>query len=388
MGQHTAIQWTDHTFNPWIGCTKVSPGCAFCYAETLDDRRFSKTLGGATKDAPISHWGKGAPRYRTSEANWREPLKWNREAAISRVIDEAVWKSCGSMEFVGMPERFFSQAECIEGNGNCISEGQLRDFTRDEWARGKHYRPRVFCASLADVFDPEVPIEWRRDLLQLVHRTQNLDWLFLTKRPHLWLDSIKAIFTLSPEENDFAVWLTEWLDCKAPHNVWIGTTVEDQTRAEERIPELLKIPARIRFLSCEPLLGAVDLTSVPPINRNAPCRTNALTGETFWPDSDMDHGPRIHWVICGGESGDKDQSPRPMAYRFARDLRDQCARAGVPFFFKQWGDWIPAGQADLSKIRGVDIRATLNCEEGPFWRVGKDRAGNLLDGVEHQAVPV
>ncbi len=268
MGKNTNIPWCDHTFNPWIGCTKVSPGCWKCYAEAQNKR----WAGG-------ENWGPGAPRRRTSEANWRQPLKWNRE-------EDGV---------------MVSHAEFVANR-----------------------RPRVFCASLADWLDDEVPIEWLADLLDLINRTPNLDWLLLTKRPGNWEKRVWEVgdFAQLPDTARGAhtgpSFARRWYDNKqAPANIWIGTTVEDQKRAEERIPSLLKIPARVRFLSCEPLLEPVNLDFGHPRFR---------TAESY-------HS-YIHWVICGGESG---PGARPMLVEWADDLRRQCAASAVPFFMKQLG---------------------------------------------------
>lgn len=278
--ENSHIEWTTHTFNPWIGCTKVSPGCLNCYAETLMDTRYGRVK-----------WGKGNPRQRTSAANWKQPLKWNATSQVRA-------------------------------------------------SQGFYARPRVFCASLADWLDDEVPIEWLADLLTLIRKTPNLDWLLLTKRPQNFNDRIAAAMVHmdkdvprlsaheaiakvmsahpTPEARDKALapykrspeslLLGYWLEGKPPANVWIGTTVEDQARADERIPALLQIPAKVRFLSCEPLLERVQL--------GAPM------------------APGIHWVIVGGESG---AGSRPMLREWAIDLRDQCQKAGVAFHFKQWG---------------------------------------------------
>ena len=231
----TAIEWTDHTFNPWYGCARVSPGCMNCYAETLMADRYKKV-----------EWGPGRARVRTSKAYWNGPSKWDREAAAAGV------RAC------------------------------------------------VFCASLADVFDPEVSDEWRGDLYRLIRSTPNLDWLLLTKRP----------------EHAAA-----WVASAGGHypNVWIGVSVEDQQRADERIPILLTIPAVVRFLSVEPMLGPVDLRQW----------TLAEHGRRF-----IGAKPGIDWVICGGESG---KGARRMDPAWAESVRDQCVAAGVPFFFKQWG---------------------------------------------------
>lgn len=290
MGADTKIEWATHSWNPWEGCTKVSPGCANCYAEARNAR-----FGGGT--AP--NWGSGKPRRRTSAANWLEPLKWDRAAAWEERDAEA----CG---------------------------------------RAAPRRPRVFCASLADWLDDEVPVEWLADLLGLIWEAPHLDWLLLTKRPENWRTRISAVadFGCAPAaQPDYWTMARGWLDGRAPENVWIGTTVEDQNRAEQRIPELVEIPARVRFLSCEPLLERVDLG--------------------YWLGESV--VPQVDWVICGGESG---RGARPMDARWAREIRDECAAAGVPFLFKQWG---------------------AHDQNGNRWP--KSAWHRRLDGVEHTAFP-
>lgn len=293
--KNSKIEWTDHTWNPWIGCTKVSPGCMHCYAEALMDKR----MGRAT-------WGKGQPRSRTSATYWKGPMTWNKEAAASGT------------------------------------------------------RPRVFCASLADWLDDEVPIEWLADLLDLIRKTPNLDWLLLTKRPQNFRERIAGAInhvSTAPSCTDAAFILIDWMQGwqsgnRIPANVWVGTSVEDQVRYEERIGHLCEIPADIRFLSMEPLLGHVDLR----LNENLPGQRMLR-----W------HHPvksMLHWVIVGGESG---PHARPMHPHWARSLRDQCKVAGVAFHFKQWGEWAP--------------------HLGRTWRLGKKLAGRLLDGVEHNEFP-
>ncbi len=224
MAENSGIEWTTHTFNPWIGCTKVSPACDHCYAEAWDNR-----FGG-------ERWGPHAPRTRTK--TWGNPVKWNRQAGLT---------------------------------------GE---------------RPRVFCASLADVFDNHRSIEdaWRRELWKLIEDTPNLDWLLLTKRP-------QNVWKFAP---------ARWMQDGFPPHVWIGTTVENQEEADRRIPHLAQLPARVRFLSCEPLVGPVSIRR--------------------WVSD-------LHWVITGGESGNHF---RPVDPQWFRDLRDDCARASVPFLFKQW----------------------------------------------------
>jgi protein gp37 len=238
------------------------------------------------------------------------------------------------------------------------------------------YRPRVFCASMADWLDDEVPIEWLADLLALIHKTPNLDWLLLTKRPENWRERLGAVmvyqahkktcFPGSPDELED--WLHDWrMMNRAPKNVWIGTSVENQEMADKRIPELLKIPAKVRFLSCEPLLGAVDIFTLP----------NSGIGHVHV-------AKNIQWVIAGGESG---PGARPMHPDWVRSLRDQCQAAGVAFFFKQWGEWGRYKENGISLNDG-DVRCWINdeaetgiCSHAEHSvRVGKKAAGRILDG--------
>jgi protein gp37 len=239
MAENSGIEWTHHTFNPWIGCTKVSPACDHCYAEAWNQRY----EGG-------KNWGPKAPRRRTSEKNWNMPLKWEKEA---------------------------------------VQSGQ---------------RFRVFCASLADVFDSEVDPAWRSDLWALIRKTPNLDWLLLTKRPQ----NIKKML---PED---------WAD--GYKNVWLGTTVENQKYADHRIPHLLDNPAVVHFLSCEPLLGTLDINKY---------LVEDFTGDLI--NGPVKHHPAVSWVIAGGESGPAFRAGDPSWFL---SLRDQCVLNKVPFLFKQW----------------------------------------------------
>jgi protein gp37 len=235
MAENSKIEWTDHTFNPWVGCTKISPGCDHCYAE-----------GWAKRSGQVK-WGPHAERRRTIEAYWRRPLKWARAAR-----------------------------EAMQD----YEEGMLTLPPR---------RPRVFCASLADVFDNQVPAAWRADLFDLIEATPELDWLLLTKRP----------------ENIAKMLEPKW-DRALPLNIWLGTTAENQEQFDRRWPRLLENGAHVHFISYEPALGPLRLPDV----------------DYFQPD----------WLICGGESG---HGARMMELGWARDIRDQCARRGVSFFFKQ-----------------------------------------------------
>jgi len=329
MAENSKIEWCDHTFNAWIGCTKIKGGpegsaCDFCYAEALVHR-----YGWAK-------WGPGELRARTSEANWKKPLTWNRRAE----------------------------------------------------KEGRRYR--VFCSSLADVFDAEVLQEWRGDLFELIRQTPHLHWLLLTKRPQVAL----KFFSDRP-------------DVRGLGNVWLGTTVESQKMADLRIPTLLAVPGIAkRFLSCEPLLGAIDLHDIPwPSNRPTFPETDDISDARS--ALHLVEGTRLDWVIAGGESGPR---ARPMHPDWARGLRDQCAAAGVPFFFKQWGEWGPIDRHPMTEAHAIADDGTLyrmsdlSYPDGPrrgeairanhdhahlhtIYRVGKKAAGALLDGKLHREFP-
>lgn len=293
MSETTKIEWADATVNFWWGCTKVSPGCAHCYADTLS-KRFGKDV-----------WGKGQPRENHIKGATKLAMKLERAAA--------------------------RDAHELAVTGKVTDQ----DGSEIAW-----HRPRVFCASMSDWLDDEVPIEWMADMLNVIRQTPHLDWLLLTKRPENWrkrvTDAIMWNWCEDDQEAALHAWGSNWLNGKlAPANVWIGTTVEDQRRADERIPALLKIPAKVRFLSCEPLLENVDLMYPESVFPDGPerCCNGYECGCMGYPiDPPMLYG--IHWVITGGESG---HACRPFDPDWARSLRDQCQAAGVAFFMKQMG---------------------------------------------------
>jgi protein gp37 len=307
VSENSKIEWTDHTFNPWEGCQKVGPGCDHCYAETRNAR-----FGGGT----AVNWGPGAPRRRTSPANWRKPLAWNAR--------------------------------------------------HDEFFAAHGRRQRVFCASLADVFDNEVPTHWRQELMSLIARTPNLDWLLLTKR----IGNAARMLEEASQHDGFLMGADDHY--RALPNVWIGATIVNRQEMLRDAGKLLAVPARVRFWSVEPMLG--DLEEIP-VN--------------LMPD----------WVICGGESG---RGARPMNQSWARSLRNQCEDAGVPFLFKQWGEWAPGNAGPGGDLSARD---RTKCASGFFtynddWidsgpnpfrqtmdRIGKKVAGRELDGRTHDEFP-
>lgn len=245
------IEWTDHTFNPWWGCTKVPghPGCAHCYAEA-----FSKRTGRAK-------WGKGEKRVIMSRDYWNQPLQWDRCAA----------------------------------------------------AAGK--RARVFCASMADVFDAEVPDMYREALFETICETRNLDWLLLTKRPDQAKRFYDEYIFKHSDGRVMPAYLRGSHAKKLLPNVWLGVSVSDQETADKYIPELLKVPAVCHFISYEPAVG--------PVNFYRATNTIVSTEKIG-----------IDWIIVGGESGPKS---RPFHTEWARSTVQQCAAARVACFVKQLG---------------------------------------------------
>lgn len=330
----TTIEWTvkrlpdgtlvlGYTFNPWAGCTKVSPGCKHCYAEAMAKRN-PKTLG---------IWGPAGVRVRTSAAYWRKPLAWDKAA-----------KAAG-------------------------------------------HRPRVFCASMADVFEERPALApWRADLMELITRTPNLDWLLLTKRPeHIMgmIDQGIGGLRLAGRYEAASLW-DSWRDDDELRNVWMGATAENQDQLQKRGDALARVPAAVRFLSCEPLLSELDLMPwvICPqcVGRDGGCA---------WCHGS---GLAIDWIIVGGESG---HGARPMHPAWARSVQEQCQILGIPFFFKQWGEWLPISQDSLHVIgtgqnegKYRQKRAWFRFEEHcDVVRVGKKTAGRLLDGKEWNMAP-
>lgn len=298
MAKTTKIQWADATWNPFIGCTKVSPACDNCYAEGWAKRcgrDFSKVVRAATGTfhAPLT---------------WKEPK-------------------------------------------------------------------RIFVCSLSDFFHADILRADRHDAIRTMRHAPQHTYLLLTKRP----ENIKPMLAG-----------TSWA-LGLPDNVWLGVTVENQEQANKRIPLLLQVPARVLFVSCEPLLGPVDLTwwmggqvcRVHLRSEFETCMSSIHRAEDF--------GSGLDWVIAGGESG---PHARPMHPSWPRALRDQCAASVVPFMFKQWGEYAPPDQCEPG-LEFLEYAQSVGPVQGAGGtvidyspaRYGKANTGRLLDGVEHNGVP-
>lgn len=356
MSDTTEIQWADSTFNGWMGCTKVGPGCDHCYAAVSTPAR---TMG--------IKWGPGAQRRRTGAVNWDMPIKWNAKPFFQ--CEECDYRGD---DFTGIDDICSSCRTAHAWCPVCANPS------------GNPSRRRVFSASLSDWLDNEVPIEWLVELLDLIRQTPNLDWLLLTKRignfsarltmarywivanhdipdgRHLTSEIVKA----AGEYGRRVQFIEKWENGSPPPNVWLGATVVNQQEADRDIPKLLQVPAAVRFLSIEPMLGPINLHRVA---------LPAGSGR-FWIDCLAPWYPTpttpalINWVICGGESGHK---ARPMQPTWVQSLRYQCVAAGVPFLFKQWGEWLPDNQNPVIIGKSGETQAI---------KVGKKLAGRKLDG--------
>lgn len=345
MAENSKIEWTDHTFNAIIGCTKVSPGCQFCYAERDMDLRLNRAA-----------WGPDGTRTLTADANWKLPIAWNRMAGQNGERYRVFTASLSDVfEDWGGPIHNHKGEQLYMPH---IPGGQF--LVRQESHDSRLGRP----VNMNDV---------RARLFNIIDNTPNLDWLVLTKRP----ENIRKMW---PEKFLMSGGFTGLHKDKRP-NVMLGTSVENQKYANERIPHLLdcKDLARGIFLSAEPLLGPIDLRKV---------KTHEGHDDVLFVGNEGGHeyagSPRnfIDWVIVGGESG---PDARPMRPDWASSIRDQCQAADVAFMFKQWGEWAPYDKSNHGKFQNADTHAFD--EESVVYRVGKKQAGRLLDEVQHDGFP-
>lgn len=324
MADHSLIEWTDATWNPITGCSVVSPGCTNCYAMKLAGTRLKhhESRAGLTRDSKAGPVWTGEVRL---NKQWlHQPIDWKKPR-------------------------------------------------------------RIFVCAHGDLFAENVPDEWILDVFTVMAIASQHTFQVLTKRPDRMREFLSRPDLL---EDIYANWYAfsggarEVYSWPLP-NVWIGVSAEDQQRADERIPELLDTPAAVRFVSAEPMLGPIDFT--PKADQ-----TYQILSEWYGPNGFDPTGcqprlermrgwfPKLDWIIVGGESG---QGARPILHPdWVRSIRDQCATAGVPFFFKQWGAHLPAGQMQAD-------RRLWSPSCGSALHATKAITGRLLDGVEHSAMP-
>lgn len=298
MSSKTSISWCDSTWNPWRGCVKVSAGCRNCYAEKLV-KRFGQDFSKPVRSKP---------------GTFNAPLRWHKKALLCEECG-APWEGCYS----------------ASGDAVCECCGTMNNFRR------RH----VFLGSLMDWLDPAVSAGWLADALDIIRRCPGMDFLCLTKRPELFWARMRAVISHLRDGGDVPSdperLLTHQFVCgwsngmtvgmNIPKNVWIGTSVEDQQRADERIPELLRIPAKVRFLSVEPLLEPIDLKAV---EFGKDTRQSALS--PTYMGNPYRHDAKVDWVIVGGESGSK---RRDCGVKAIVRVAEECKTAGVPCFVKQ-----------------------------------------------------
>ena len=354
MADKTGIEWTEATWNPLVGCSLKSPGCTNCYAMSMAARIQRMTPG--------SHY------VGTTQKSKAGP----------------VWTGLVKLA----PDHILTQP--------------LR------WSRPR----KIFVNSMSDLFHESVPDEWIDRIFAIMALAPQHTFQVLTKRSERMREYMSAADTRFRVRTEYKALPAQGtaLSRQLSHlplwplpNVWLGVSVEDQARADERIPDLLATPAAVRWISAEPLLGELDLES-------AWHGENALDSECWGDCAWCKNGlPPLHncqrgqgdwekgrsgldWVVAGGESGRK---ARPMHPDWARSIRDQCAAAGTPFLFKQWGEFHPADQvknAEQIAATGDIGRALRDGHAHAFddqwtWRIGKKRAGRLLDGIEHNGYP-
>lgn len=362
MAENSKIEWTHHTFNAWRGCTKVAPGCQYCYADDLSKRN-PGTLG---------IWGPSGTRVVASKSMWRQPLKWD---AAAKAAGERHRVFCASLADVFEDYRLTMR----NSRGDWLHHA-------DRWGKSNPQSPYLAIAGLAIGKSRVTMNDVRRRLFHLCAATPNLDKLLLTKRPENIPQMIEELVGI------------DWWKANCAAHCWLGTSISDQATADRNIPLLLKCGdlSPVLFLSAEPLLGPVDLEKITlRDDGQLPNDLSRQFGDYICPlTGTFRDSPHIDWLIAGGESG---HHARPMHPDWVRSLRDQCQAAGVPFLFKQWGEWMQVpfdddNQAQRSQWEHTHLltmQRWLNITGGHGFhgdnvvrinKVGKAAAGRMLDG--------
>jgi len=346
MGQATKIEWTNATWNPLRGCSKVSPGCENCYA-IRTAARFNgagQTYEGLTRTLPLNWTGE----VREVPDHLDDPLRWKRPRLVFVNSMSDLFHESVSNEFIAAV--FGVMAAAPQHTFQILTKRAWRMADWFQWATRRGLQG-------ASMF-PDDPLDWRiRQMCHVAARKAGVD------------------MNADGRQNHGGPWPLP--------NVWLGVSCEDQQRADERIPHLLETPTAVRFLSCEPLLGPIDLGGV----FGHPVPVNGEINLTHWSSRPF-YRRFIHWVIVGGESG---PSARPMHPDWVRSIRGQCGAAKVPFFFKQWGEFavrtaVPAPRT-LVGVRWEEGMPDGVANEIVMYRVGKATAGRLLDGREWSEFP-
>jgi protein gp37 len=321
MADNTKIEWSDATWNVITGCSVASASCRRCYAMKLAGTR-------------LQHHPSRAGLTQDTPAGpvWTGEVRFNEDWLLQPLA----------------------------------------------WRRPR----RIFVCAHGDLFHENVPDEWIDRVFAVMALAPHHTFQVLTKRAERMLDYLRC-----GGGSCINVGIRQAIERmghpdigavdKALPNVWLGVSVEDQAAADKRVPLLLQTPAAVRWISAEPLLGPVDLSAeYLAIKCGGRYPFKGLPKEHRTTLVDL-----LDWVVVGGESG---ANARPMSPTWARSLRDQCAAAGVPFLFKQWGEWLPM----LGQAEGVPVKQKAETPDG--WVVGwagKKAAGRLLDGIQHDGYP-
>lgn len=386
MGTNTKIEWADATINPLVGCSKISPACDHCYAERMAARMVHNPAVAHRFAGTVDAHGKWTGKINYVTSQMEKALRWRKPQRIF----------VGSMSDLfhpGVPDEHLDEVfACILAShtlANCANHTFMLLTKRPD-------RMREYLSA-----GPSTLIErWAK---------AGDGWIILDNEDVCFSETIESIVSWGPQL-DYKPWAYTYQLFPLP-NVWLGTTVEDHARADERVPELLDTPGALHFVSCEPLLGPIDLREWIGTHNCHLCygdrfflgdcdedeseqtlcphcgRSGGVGTWNSWMGRDYD-GPGIQWVIAGGETG---PSARPSHPDWFRSLRDQCTEAGVPFFFKSWGEWVEGSCYD-PKFEPIANDPTLTVDDDrlrlvAMSRVGKARSGRLLDGVEHNAIP-
>lgn len=369
MAEYTKIEWADATWNPVTGCSVVSPGCTNCYAMGLAGTRLKNHPSRAGLTAPSKAGPVWTGEVRFNEQWLLQPLRWKRPRSI----------------FVAAHGDLFHENVSDETIDKVFAVMALSPQHTFQILTKRASRMRKYINGLPS----KIPFLGRMPLERI-----HLEAAAHFEGDGGYMDALKEA------GNVYSL----YLDSPWPlPNVWLGVSAEDQRRADERVPDLLATPAAVRFVSAEPLLGPIRFDY---LRHDEMMRVNALAGIQTWADGTYsDEFKGLDWIIAGGESG---ANARPMHPDWPRAIRDQCAAAGVPFFFKQWGEFLPWLQFNGARIDDDPEQTrfdTLEWRNGrwrgagrPMWcdsiddeqcvgRVGKARAGRLLDGRTHDAMP-
>jgi len=367
------IEWTQETWNPVRGCSRISPGCERCYAERMA-ARFSGYTTRAVSGEDLTQVSVPDKFHGFAERTKAGPHWTGRVELIPEKLTEPLHWRKPRRVFVNSMSDLFHEALPDEAIDEVFAVMALCPQHTFQVLTKRAKRMREWFAAKTENNPPDRPrrYDFRGAVVSAFAKMQLVKLGFIPDKE--WI----------PEAND---WVDRfpWLDLSGPCMLWplpnvhLGVSVESQKYADERIPELLATPAAVRWVSAEPLLSELDFGSIRAYEGKYFRLFDSLR-EIETPDIGV--RPALNWVVVGGESG---PGARPMHPDWVRSIRDQCQAADVPFFFKQWGEFVPRGQ---EPTQALATRRVLRFQEGQeFAKVGKKAAGAMLDGREWREYP-